>query len=106
VPLLTLAVLPTVDRVVVRLSGDSDLSTRPVLEEALHRARDLGSAQVELDVAAVRFWDCSGLQTLSSFTARLAAAGRRCVVVGASGRTRRLIDLAGFGGSLQLDARA
>ena len=80
---LNVALVPAPDQVVVRLTGDADLSTRPPVADALTQAAGLGTRQVVVDVAGARFWDCSGLHALAEFTADLAAAGRSCRIVGA-----------------------
>src|SRR5204862_488250 len=56
-----------------------------------------------VDLAAARFWDCSGLHALAAFTGDLAAAGRSCRIVGALTDTRRLIGLAYLTHRLVLD---
>jgi anti-anti-sigma factor len=103
VPLLNVALVPAPDLVVVRLTGESDLSTAAQLVDALGQAAGLGTDSVVVDVAAVRFWDCSGLHALADFTADLGRAGRSCRIVGASAATRRLVVLAGFAPALVLD---
>jgi anti-anti-sigma factor len=103
VPLLNVALVPAPDQVVVRLTGESDLSTAGLLADALAQAAGLGTDAVVVDVAAVRFWDCSNLHALADFTAGLARAGRQCRIVGATAATRRLVVLAGFAPSLVLD---
>ena len=102
-PLLNVALVPAPDLVVVRLTGESDLSTAAQLSDALSQAAGLGTDSVVVDVAAVRFWDCSGLHALTDFTADLARAGRQCRLVGATAATRRLVVLAGFAPALALD---
>ena len=102
-PHLSAALIPAPDPVVVRLRGDADLSTAPLVAEALNRAAELGTRQIVVDVASARFWDCSGLHALVTFTQELSAAGRSCRVVGALPATRRLIGLANLTGCLQLD---
>lgn len=102
-PQLNVALVPGPDQVVVRLRGDADLSTTPLLTDALLQSAGLGSTQVVVDVAGTRFWDCSGLTALARFTADLAAAGRACRIVGAPAATRRLIVLAALGDDLVLD---
>jgi anti-sigma B factor antagonist len=96
VPLLTVAVAPAADRVVVRLAGEADLSTRSVLDQGLHEAAAAGDP-VEVDLGDVTFFDSSCLGTLGAFTARLGASGRTCRLVGVPPRTQRIIDLAGLG---------
>ncbi len=102
-PLLNVALVPAPAQVVVRLTGESDLSTAGLLADALAQAAGLGTDSVVVDVAAVVFWDCSGLHALEDFTAGLARAGRQCRIVGASAATRRLVVLAGFAATLELD---
>jgi anti-sigma B factor antagonist len=94
-PLLTVAVAPAADRVVVRLAGEADLSTRPLLDQGLHDAATAGDP-VEVDLGEVRFFDSSCLGALGSFSARQSASGRSVRLVGVPPRTRRLIDLAGL----------
>jgi anti-anti-sigma factor len=103
VPLLNVALVPAPDQVVVRVTGEVDLSSAPLLGDALAQAAGLGNRQVVVDIAAVRFWDLSGLYVLTEFTADIGAQGRSCRIVGAPALTRRLIELAGLGTALNLD---
>jgi anti-anti-sigma factor len=103
VPLLTVALVPAPDRIVVRLTGEADLSTDELLTGELARAAALGTPLLIMDVAGVRFWDCSGLHALVDLTGRLHAAGRQCRIVGAGAETRRLIAMADFTAALDLD---
>ena len=100
---LTVALVPAPDQVVVRLSGDADLSTSHQITDALNRAALQGTRQVVVDIAAAHFWDCSGLHALVAFTGELATAGRSCRIVGALSDTRRLIGLAHLTSRLVLD---
>ena len=100
---LNVALVPGPDQVVVRFTGDADLSTSPVIAEALDRAALLGTPQVVVDVATTKFWDVSGLRALAVFTAELSAADRSCRIVGALAATRRLIGLADLAEHLVLD---
>ena len=102
-PLLNVALVPAPDQVVVRLTGEADLSSAPQLADALMQAGGLGTRQVVVDVAGVRFWDLSGLHALTEFTADLADERRSCRIVGAPAVTRRLIELASMAGALNLD---
>ena len=105
-PLLTAALVPAPYQVVVRLTGDADLSTAPVVTQALSQAAGLGTPHVVVDVAAARFWDVSAVHALVAFTAELAAAGRACRIVGALRATRRLISAAQLTDRLHLDGPA
>jgi anti-anti-sigma factor len=102
VPLLNVALVPAPDQVVVRLTGDVDLSTAPLLTDALGQAAGIGTPHLVVDIAAARFWDSSGLRALTSFTADMRAAGRSCRLVGAGPATRRLIAAAGLEDRLDL----
>ena len=100
---LNVALVPAPDQVVIRFTGDADLSTLPVITEALGHGASLGTRQVVVDLAAVQFWDCSGLTALATFTGELAADGRSCRIVGALAHTRRLVRLARLTDRLVLD---
>jgi anti-anti-sigma factor len=103
VPLLNAVLVPGPDQVVLRITGDADLSTTPLVADGLAQAAGLGTRQIVVDVAGARFWDCSGLHALTAFTAGLAAAGRSCRIVAAPAATRRLIALADLADGLNLD---
>ena len=101
-PLLNVALVPAPDQVVVRLTGDADLSTVPQITDALTQAAGLGTPHLVVDVAAVHFWDSSGLHALTAITGELQAADRSCRLVGAGPSTRRLIAAAGLADALDL----
>jgi anti-anti-sigma factor len=103
VPLLNVALVPAPDQVVVRLTGDADLSTVPLLSDALSQAAGLGTRDLVVDVAAARFWDSSALRALATVSAELCCAGRGCRIVGAGPATRRLIRAADLTEVLELD---
>lgn len=102
-PQLNVALVPGPDQVVVRLVGEADLATVPLLTDALVQAAGLGTPQVVVDVAAARFWDASCLSALARFTAELAASGRSCRIAGAPATTRRLVVAAALADRLELD---
>ena len=93
-PLLTVAVEPTGDRVVVQLRGEADLSVVPLLAEGLRDAAEAGDP-VEVNLAEVHFFDCSCLNALSTFRAAQRAAGRDCLLVAVPSHVRRLLALTG-----------
>jgi anti-anti-sigma factor len=103
VPLLNVALVPAPDQVVVRLTGDADLSSVPLLADALAQAAGLGTGDLVVDVAAARFWDSSALRALATISSELGGAGRGCRIVGAGPATRRLIRAADLADSLELD---
>lgn len=102
-PQLTVALVPAPDQVVVRLTGDADLSTVPLIADVLLRAAGRGTPRVVVDLGSAHFWDCSGLRELVTFTRELDGAGRSCRIVGAQPATRRLIGMANLTSGLQLD---
>src|SRR4051812_29518971 len=103
VPLLNVALVPAPDQVVVRLTGDADLSTVPQLADALAQAATLGTRDLVVDVAAARFWDSSALRALATISSELVGAGRGCRIVGAGRATRRLIPAAALAAPLDPD---
>ncbi len=103
-PQLNATLVPAPDQVVVRLTGDADLSTASVVADVLRRAAGPGTRQVVVDLGGVRFWDCSGLHALAAFTREMDSAGRSCRVVGAQPATRRLIGMANLSADLKLVA--
>jgi anti-sigma B factor antagonist len=96
VSLLDIAVVTDADHVAVRLSGEADLSTSAELGAALRSAAALRSGDVLVDVAELRFCDCSGLRELACLRVELRREGRACRLTGASATLRRLLELAGF----------
>jgi anti-anti-sigma factor len=102
-PQLTVALVPAPDQIVVRLTGDADLSGVPLVSDSLARAAALGTRQVVVDVAGARFWDCTVLHALAVATRYLTGDGRACRIVGAPAATRRLIRLADMSHELELD---
>lgn len=91
---VTVSVPAATDAVVVRLSGEADLSTADHLRRELRSAAAAG-IPVEVDVADVQFFDSSCLGALSAFRADLRAAGRSCRLIGVPPRTRELLELSG-----------
>jgi anti-anti-sigma factor len=101
---LRIAVEPEAGEVVVRLIGDIDASTAPLIAEALSQSDLSTMPLVVVDVRGARFWDVSGLHVLAAFSTGVTASGRRCRVVGATAPTRRLVGLADFTCALRLEA--
>lgn len=90
------------DRVQVRVSGELDLVTAPVLER--HLKEGVGRRPlVVVDLAAVTFLDVRGINTLVSATTAATEAGSRLVVRGASPQVRRMVSLCGLDGHVALE---
>jgi anti-sigma B factor antagonist len=65
---------------VVRVSGELDMDTRPMLEDLLQEVVDQGARHVVLDFAGVTFMDSSGLGLLVvSLKALRDKGGRLCL---------------------------
>lgn len=81
--------------VLLRLPEDLDAASmdelRPVLESLARRAED-----VELDLAAVRFIDSSGVGGIVFLYKRLRAAGYNLWLTGVGNQPRRLLEYVGL----------
>jgi anti-sigma B factor antagonist len=62
---------------VVRVSGELDVDTSPMLEDCLREVIDAGARRVVLDFAGVTFMDSSGLSLLVLWLKRLGDLGGR-----------------------------
>ena len=105
-PQLNAALVPAPAQVVVRFTGDADLSTAPFVADVLAQAAGLGTPQLVVDLGGARLWDCSSLHALVAVTRELEADGRGCRIVGALPATRRLIAMANLTADLRLDGVA
>lgn len=79
--------------VIVRLSGEVDVASAPLVEHTLQRARATRRRDVRLDLSAVTFCDCAGLNALIASDRLLRAAGSRLTISRLSGPVRRLLLL-------------
>ena len=95
-------VLEDRDRVQVRVVGELDLVTAPVLERHLQGALGRRPLLV-VDLAAVTFLDVRGINTLVAANAEASGAGARMVVRGAGPQVRRMVSLCGLEGQLALE---
>ena len=76
---------PEGELVHVRVMGELDLATAPVLETALADLREAGFAQVVLDLRQLTFIACAGIHILLTQDAALLACGGRLRIVVAPG---------------------
>ena len=63
------------------LRGELDISSAPVLEEALGRLEAGGPSLIVIDLRGLEFMDSTGLRTLVSADQRARDAGRRLAIV-------------------------
>ena len=81
----------------LRVEGELDAATAPVLEEALRRAANEGANErLVLDFSNLTFVDSAGLSVLVAAHKRLQRDGAELVVAAPSAAVRRLFDIAGL----------
>ena len=78
------------------LSGELDLATVPIFEQALARADARACGVVALDLSEVSFIDVAGARAIVSARDSLAAEGRAMRIVGASAVACRVFELTGL----------
>jgi anti-sigma B factor antagonist len=90
--------------VVAALDGELDLATRPGLAERLDPLAEAGRHLI-LDLGALTFCDCTGLNLFLRWQRQTAAAGGALHVVAATPRFRQLTGLADARGLLRAGPR-
>lgn len=81
------------DRVVVRLSGELDLASAPVLERELERPDIESASMLVLDLDGLEFLDSTGLQVLLSTHRRATEQGQQFAITRGSPQVQRLLDI-------------
>jgi anti-anti-sigma factor len=81
--------------VVLRLDGELDVATVPLLQEQLDRATRAGGAVV-IDLTGLRFIDSSGLHLLVRAEEQLRASGGQLMLVHGPPAVRRVFELTGL----------
>ncbi|MEU4425984.1 STAS domain-containing protein [Actinoplanes sp. NPDC024001] len=81
----------------VRLCGEVDMSTLPLLELALELLLD-SPGDVTVDLHELTFIDVPGSRALAGAALRLRADGRRMCLSGAGPQIRRILRLLGWDG--------
>lgn len=82
---------------IVRVAGELDVATAPVLDAALTQAEASAAPMIAIDLTGVSFIDSTGLRALLEAHARdkrHAAAGR-LQIIGGSEQAQKLFRLAG-----------
>ncbi|HEX6528120.1 MAG TPA: STAS domain-containing protein [Streptosporangiaceae bacterium] len=92
---LTLSVHPDDRYTVVRVGGEIDLCLADPLQEGLLRIMRAHSTRLLLDLSAVSFMDCAGLQALGLTGRRAELRGGSMHLIAVSRAVRRIIDLTG-----------
>jgi anti-anti-sigma factor len=76
------------------LLGDIDLASAPILQACLQCEVAEGRRYLQLDLSAVTFVDCAGLNVILAAHHDLLARRGTLILTGASARARRLVRLA------------
>jgi anti-anti-sigma factor len=83
------------DRTVVTVSGDLDLSADRELQQALRSALARSERGIELDLAGVRFCDCSGLNVLLGIRQQALGESKTVAIREVSTAAERVFTLTG-----------
>jgi anti-anti-sigma factor len=89
-------IVPGNGRVVVRLAGELDRSTVPLLEERLREALDGGGRQLVVDLRGLDFMDSTGLTLLVRWGRGAEQDGYELALVPGEPRVHRLFELTGL----------
>lgn len=104
--LLNLRVMPASAEgdVVVRLTGELDLGTVPILVDALDDLLDGEPVAIELDMSELTFIDSSGVGAYVTAFRRARAKGSRLTLGQRSGPVQRVLQLSGVEEALEREA--
>ncbi|HEY6744326.1 MAG TPA: STAS domain-containing protein [Mycobacteriales bacterium] len=87
----------------VRVRGELDIATAPLLRAALDGVYARRPERVEVDLSGITFLDASSIATLIAARRRLAAQRAALVLVDPSSIARRVIRLAGLDRVLEVE---
>jgi anti-sigma B factor antagonist len=89
-------------RTVVRVSGEIDMATVPLLADAIEAALAAGALELWIDLTLARFMDSSGVHVLLTADERARKLNRRLAVICPRGPVRRLFEVAGVSSQLPI----
>jgi anti-anti-sigma factor len=92
-PLLTCSMSDACCWVELRLAGEADVSTAPILRDALARGVGSGASVVVVDAAELTYLDSSGLSCLAAACKDAADAGSRLVLRHPTAIVRRVLEI-------------
>ena len=87
---------------VVRVSGELDIATTPMLRDDLAAAIDAGKQRLVIDLTAVRFIDSVALATIVHVGQRLAPVGKMALVVDPASYVMLVLESTGLANVLDL----
>jgi anti-sigma B factor antagonist len=93
---LRIEIGPELETCLIRIAGELDLATAPVLERELHRLLSGGLVRVILDLEELEFIDSTGLSVLVGAANHSRADGDRLRIIGATGEVDRMLRLTGI----------
>jgi anti-anti-sigma factor len=85
----------------LEISGELDVTTIPALTRQLARLADLRPGRLVIDLSGLAYLDCASASLLAS-TAALLPAGRSLVLASARPEVRRLLQVTGLAGRVEL----
>ena len=80
----------------LRLAGELDAASAPLLGACLEHHLDLGRQFVRADLSGLAFVDTSGLEVLTEAHQAFSAGRGTLILTGLNARTRRLVHLVGL----------
>jgi anti-sigma B factor antagonist len=90
------------NRVVVRLDGELDLASVPLLEDALANAPSDDASTIVLDLRGLEFVDSTGLRGILAQEQRSAELGQTFALVRGSEQVQRLLQMTGVDEHLKI----
>jgi len=100
--MLVIRVDASQEGVTMVITGELDLTTRPVLAEHLSAALRTGPRRLILDLAGTGFVDCGSARLIVS-AARSLPEGSRLIIRRPSRAVRRMLELTRFDAYLELE---
>ncbi|MGH9271046.1 MAG: STAS domain-containing protein [Ilumatobacteraceae bacterium] len=94
---LRLEVCADQSNVLIAAAGDLDAAASPELWECAQLAIESAPGHVIVDLSAIDFMDCAGVNVLVSIQAALAAPSRTLYLDHPSSKVRRVLELSGLG---------
>lgn len=94
-PFVSFSTEPARDRVLLRVHGELELTTTPLLRRELEELIDLGWRRIVVDLDAVGFLDVGAVRTLVHAARRVAADGGVLSIAGAHDEIAGALRFAG-----------
>jgi anti-sigma B factor antagonist len=93
---LEIEIGPELETCLIRVAGQLDLGTVPVLERELHRLVSRDLQRVVLDLEDLEFIDSTGLGCLLQAARHSQSDGDRLRIIGTNGEVDRMLRLTGI----------